>query len=130
MTTMIDIHDHSTAAHQHTLDLEQRAALAALLERDPEGWASLRGLIAMLSLPPRGGHHDDGDRRSHVTVEVAPGVWQGVNRVYVRADAIVVAQGINGHSVGWTFPQPGPVPAWEYHKIAPVHGLPGDDLRR
>lgn len=125
MSTAIDVHDHTTAAYAHTLDLEQRAALDQLLARDPEAWSSMRGLIAMLSMPER-----NGDRRSMVSVEVTPGVWQPINRVYVQHDAIVVAQGLNGHSIGWTFPQPGPVPAWEFHKIAPVHGLPGDDLKR
>lgn len=118
----IDVHDLTTAAHQHTLDLEQRAALDALLARDPEAWASMRGLIAMLSLPERD-HRDMPDRRSRVSVEVTPGVWQGIERVYLRLDAIVVAQGLNGHSIGWTFPQPGPVPTWEWHKIVPVHSL-------
>lgn len=124
----IDVHDASTAANQHRLDLDQKAALGALLERDQEAWARLCGLIAILSLPP----HETRkgvpvDSRACVTVEVTPGVWKNIERVYVSSTAIVVAQGINGHSIGWTFPQPGPVPVWQWHKIEPTTTL--DEIR-
>ncbi len=95
----------------------QRAAMAALLESDPEGWSSLRGMMAMLALPPVTRKHpmpgvSSFSTRRRVEVQVTPGVWHVIDQVSVTTEAVTVAQGKNGHRAEWVFPLAGGVPAW------------------
>ena len=128
---MIDVHDASTGAHAHRLTAEQRAALDDLLTRDPEGWASMKGLLATLSLPAlTSGRRREVQALVHYERGVDVGEWQRIDRVYFRPGQIQVAQGVNGHTLAWAFPQPGPVPRWTLGAVAARHGLPGDDGAR
>jgi hypothetical protein len=104
VTAAVAIIEVSTAT---ATDDTQRASMAALLESDPEGWSSLRGMMAMLALPEL-----VSGRKRRVEVEVAPDVWEPIDRVSVSPEWIVVAFGVNGHTQEWEYPQPGPVPNW------------------
>jgi hypothetical protein len=89
----------------------QAAAMSALLNLDPEAWASMRGLMAMLALPLV--HSRDGkEHRRIVEVEVSPNVWRGVDQISVTVDDVVVSAGLNGHRQEWRFPIARGVPRW------------------
>lgn len=123
-TNPIDVHDATNGTDARKLTAEQRATLAALLARDPEGWCRLQGLLAMLALPPL-----STGRRPEIQVQIGE-TWHRIDRVYVTPAAIIVAQGVNGHTASWEFPQPGLVPEWQPTERYIRHGLPGDDGAR
>lgn len=61
--------------------------MGQLLRTDAEAWASLRGLMAVLALPPV--HCADGAQRKRVVeVEIAPGVWQVVDSIAIEEHRI------------------------------------------
>lgn len=96
----------------------QRDAMAALLESDPEGWSSLRGMMAMLALPLVHG------RGIAVEVEIAPGTWRPIDQVSVTATTITAAVGMNGHRTEYPFPIAGGVPRWRCERwgsATPTH---------
>ena len=77
--------------------------MAELLRTDAEKWASLRGLMAMLALPPVTGPGGV-QRRREVEVEIAPGVWQVVDSIAIEEHPIRFWSGSNnGHKTEYTF---------------------------
>lgn len=88
--------------------LSRSRALATFLQNDPNGWASLSGLLAILALPAR----QPSDNRPRVEIEIAPNVWTVVDEVSITADAITYAHGRNGHREVWSVDPRAGVPRW------------------
>lgn len=85
-----------------------RAAMLQLLETEPEAWASMRGMMAMLTLPLTV------EGRQRLEVEIAPEVWRAVDQVSYTPPSkeIVVAKGVNGHREEWRFNAVMGAPRW------------------
>lgn len=77
---------------------------------DPEGWARLQGLIAMLALPevrlPNGTY-----ARRRVEVRLSS-TWQPVDTVVVTKESVVFSHGANGSRREFILARTEPVPAW------------------
>lgn len=93
---------------QHERALSRSRALAIFLHDDPEGWASLSGLLAILALPPL----QPSDARPRVEIEIAPNVWTAIDEVSITADAITYAHGHNGRREVWSVDPRAGVPRW------------------
>lgn len=66
---------------------DKETLMTQLLANDAEAWSSLRGLMAMLALPPI--HQPGGGARKRpVEVEIAPGVWQVVDSMAIEEHRI------------------------------------------
>jgi hypothetical protein len=86
-------------------------AMAMLLTDDPEIWASIQGLFAMLALPPiRVG--DGTYRRRIIEAEVTPGRWVEIDGASIDIQRLIVWTGTNGSTVQHVFPRGGPMPKW------------------
>lgn len=103
----------------------QFAAMAKLLEIDPQSWAAIRGMMAILALPK---WHTG--KRPTVEICVAPGVWHVVDAVSVSDQEIVLSHGKNGHRAEYVFPIAAGAPPWRPVFTPPAVTLPGDDGRR
>ena len=91
-----------------TVAAHRRAAMAELLERDPESWCRLRGLQAMLDLPATK------EQRQTIEIEIDGNddEWMAIDSVDIRLDAIRYTKGHNGHSNTHVVPLTEPVLRW------------------
>lgn len=78
---------------------------------DPESWASLQGLKAMLALPEVRVSGDKYARR-RVEVQVSPSTWEVIDAVDVVGNSIVFSVGANGSRREFVFALTAPIPAW------------------
>jgi hypothetical protein len=111
--------DHPVITERVTVE---KTALVDLLDRDPNAWASIKGLVAMMSLP-----ETTSGRRVGIEIEVSPGKWQAIDRIAFTAQGLALAAGLNGHSQYWVFAHADKLPPWRTAKHAPVNRLPCDD---
>jgi hypothetical protein len=81
---------------------KDRVEASIVAERELEDWSRLKGLLAMLALPPRRGR-DNAYRKPAVEVEVEPGEWRAVEDIVLDADGMTFSFGANGHRVEYRF---------------------------
>jgi hypothetical protein len=93
----------------------RKQGLAALLERDPEGWSCLQGLLAMMRLPATD------ESRQHLEIYRGSELgWMQVDRITINPDVIAYAKGHNGHSEVYSVHAGTSIPAW---KVCPGPGM-------
>lgn len=92
-----------------------RTAMTQLLDTDPEAWASLSGMMAMLRLPLVV------DGVQCVEVEIAPDIWRVIDQVSIMPPSreLVVAKGFNGHREEWKFNLKLGAPRWRVGSCVP-----------
>ncbi len=84
---------------------------------ESNAWAKLRGLMAVLALPPV--RFADGVfRKRLIEVEIAEGTWAAVNAIAVEPERLVFWFGINGERVEYVFPR-SHVPNWRIEPSPP-----------
>lgn len=102
---------------------KRHTALGSLMQRDPEGWARLKGLISQLALPPVMVKDVGAVRPNHVHVQTPEGHWMHITDLYLdeQSGALVFAKIIDGETV-WSYSIrfDETIPPWRLEKIPEV----------
>lgn len=81
------------------------------MNHDPESWARLQGVMAMLALPPVRAR-DGRERRRVVEIEIAPDQWAVVDGISIESGRLTFYRGTNGHRSEFRFSSAEPSPRW------------------
>lgn len=105
--------------HDDAMKNDRVTVMQSLLASDPEAWARLSGVMAILALP-HVAHADRTTRAQLIEIEVQHNVWEHVDRVTITPEAIIFAHGVNGHTKRWPFSF-GDIPRWRMAETTPKH---------